>query len=71
MPDPAEERCPPLGLCTKASGEAEDSDVPGDSAMITSNPMQLKTRIKNLAAEKSLPAQIRSVELPDGTLVTN
>lgn len=39
--------------------------------MITSNPMQLKTRIKNLAAEKSLPAQIRSAELPDGTLVTN
>jgi len=26
--------------------------------MITSNPMQLKTRIKNLAAEKNLPAQI-------------
>lgn len=26
--------------------------------MITSNPMQLKTRIKNLSAEKNLPAQI-------------
>ncbi|MBI9095759.1 MAG: hypothetical protein JEY71_12860 [Sphaerochaeta sp.] len=26
--------------------------------MITSNPMQLKARIKNLAAEKNLPAQI-------------
>jgi hypothetical protein len=26
--------------------------------MITSNPMQLKIRIKNLAAEKNLPAQI-------------
>lgn len=26
--------------------------------MITSNPMQLKARIKNLAAEKHLPAQI-------------
>jgi hypothetical protein len=26
--------------------------------MITSNPMQLKARIKNLAAEKHLPAKI-------------
>ena len=26
--------------------------------MITSNPMQLKARIKKLAAEKNLPAQI-------------
>jgi hypothetical protein len=26
--------------------------------MITSNPMQLKARIKNLAAEKNLPPQI-------------
>lgn len=26
--------------------------------MITSNPMQLKARIKNLATEKNLPAQI-------------
>lgn len=26
--------------------------------MITNNPMQLKARIKNLAAEKHLPAQI-------------
>ncbi|MPM99105.1 hypothetical protein SDC9_146295 [bioreactor metagenome] len=26
--------------------------------MITSNPMQLKTRIKNLSAEKNLPARI-------------
>ncbi len=43
---------------TEASGEAEDPDVHGDSAMIASNPMQLKARIKNLAAVKHLPAQI-------------